>query len=290
MRRGINTCHVPTIFMVVQSPSFLCQTTLIPEQDLDLSFYVTHWFNLPSYWAFDSLKDLEEALEKHDSRGRIFGKALSGGVYPVLADKEIMLCISKSGERGSTYGGNPLGPTGPTAPIGPVGPTSPTYTSLSNSGSSTPSVTIPLNNSSSISTSSPSPSDHSSSSKKIVPIVLGIIDNNIKSKLKSIWKNSMINDRDNTTKELDFNNILVTKVSSVQVYHENESEGKGGGGEIYTATHSIASVSTSNLGLVGNNWGNNLEIGEIENGGARKSVNSEFSHFSMTGIHGLEEF
>jgi len=41
----------------------------------------------------------------------ILGKALSGGVYPVscvLADKDIMLVI-KSGEHGSTYGGNPLG-------------------------------------------------------------------------------------------------------------------------------------------------------------------------------------
>jgi len=40
----------------------------------------------------------------------ILGKALSGGVLPVsavLADDEIMLTI-KSGEHGSTYGGNPL--------------------------------------------------------------------------------------------------------------------------------------------------------------------------------------
>jgi ornithine--oxo-acid transaminase len=40
----------------------------------------------------------------------ILGKALSGGVYPisaVLADDEIMLCI-KSGEHGSTFGGNPI--------------------------------------------------------------------------------------------------------------------------------------------------------------------------------------
>jgi ornithine--oxo-acid transaminase len=40
----------------------------------------------------------------------ILGKALSGGVLPssaVLADDEIMLCI-KSGEHGSTFGGNPL--------------------------------------------------------------------------------------------------------------------------------------------------------------------------------------
>ena len=41
----------------------------------------------------------------------ILGKALSGGVFPVsavLADDDIMLCF-KSGEHGSTYGGNPLG-------------------------------------------------------------------------------------------------------------------------------------------------------------------------------------
>ena len=41
----------------------------------------------------------------------IFGKALSGGVYPVsavLADDDIMLCI-KPGEHGSTFGGNPVG-------------------------------------------------------------------------------------------------------------------------------------------------------------------------------------
>jgi ornithine--oxo-acid transaminase len=41
----------------------------------------------------------------------ILGKALSGGVMPVsavLANDEIMLCI-KSGEHGSTFGGNPLG-------------------------------------------------------------------------------------------------------------------------------------------------------------------------------------
>lgn len=41
----------------------------------------------------------------------ILGKALSGGLYPVsavLADKDVMLCI-RSGEHGSTYGGNPLG-------------------------------------------------------------------------------------------------------------------------------------------------------------------------------------
>jgi ornithine--oxo-acid transaminase len=40
----------------------------------------------------------------------IVGKALSGGYYPVsavLCDKHIMLCM-KSGEHGSTYGGNPL--------------------------------------------------------------------------------------------------------------------------------------------------------------------------------------
>ncbi len=40
----------------------------------------------------------------------ILGKALSGGVYPisaVLANDEIMLCI-KSGEHGSTFGGNPI--------------------------------------------------------------------------------------------------------------------------------------------------------------------------------------
>ncbi|HYQ59324.1 MAG TPA: ornithine--oxo-acid transaminase, partial [Draconibacterium sp.] len=40
----------------------------------------------------------------------VLGKALSGGVYPVscvLADDEIMLTI-KSGEHGSTYGGNPI--------------------------------------------------------------------------------------------------------------------------------------------------------------------------------------
>ena len=40
----------------------------------------------------------------------LFGKALSGGVYPVsavLTSKEIMLCI-KPGEHGSTYGGNPV--------------------------------------------------------------------------------------------------------------------------------------------------------------------------------------
>ncbi len=40
----------------------------------------------------------------------ILGKALSGGVFPVsavLADDEVMLCI-KSGEHGSTFGGNPL--------------------------------------------------------------------------------------------------------------------------------------------------------------------------------------
>lgn len=39
------------------------------------------------------------------------GKALSAGVYPVsavMADKDVMLCISP-GEHGSTYGGNPLG-------------------------------------------------------------------------------------------------------------------------------------------------------------------------------------
>jgi len=41
----------------------------------------------------------------------LLGKALSGGVYPVsavLADKDIMTCL-KSGEHGSTFGGNPLG-------------------------------------------------------------------------------------------------------------------------------------------------------------------------------------
>jgi len=41
----------------------------------------------------------------------LLGKALSGGVYPVsavLADRSIMSCL-KSGEHGSTYGGNPLG-------------------------------------------------------------------------------------------------------------------------------------------------------------------------------------
>ena len=41
----------------------------------------------------------------------VIGKALSGGYYPVsaaLADKEIMLSV-KTGEHGSTYGGNPLG-------------------------------------------------------------------------------------------------------------------------------------------------------------------------------------
>ncbi len=41
----------------------------------------------------------------------ILGKALSGGVFPVsavLANRDIMLCI-KSGQHGSTYGGNPLG-------------------------------------------------------------------------------------------------------------------------------------------------------------------------------------
>ncbi len=40
----------------------------------------------------------------------ILGKALSGGTYPVsavLANDEIMLCI-KSGQHGSTYGGNPI--------------------------------------------------------------------------------------------------------------------------------------------------------------------------------------
>lgn len=40
----------------------------------------------------------------------LLGKALSGGLLPisvVLSSKEIMLCI-KSGEHGSTYGGNPL--------------------------------------------------------------------------------------------------------------------------------------------------------------------------------------
>jgi len=40
----------------------------------------------------------------------LLGKAISGGVLPlsvVLSSKEIMLCI-KSGEHGSTYGGNPL--------------------------------------------------------------------------------------------------------------------------------------------------------------------------------------
>jgi len=40
----------------------------------------------------------------------ILGKALSGGVFPVsavLADDEIMLCI-KSGQHGSTFGGNPV--------------------------------------------------------------------------------------------------------------------------------------------------------------------------------------
>ena len=41
----------------------------------------------------------------------VLGKALSGGVYPVsavLAQKSVMLTI-RSGEHGSTYGGNPLG-------------------------------------------------------------------------------------------------------------------------------------------------------------------------------------
>jgi len=40
----------------------------------------------------------------------LLGKALSGGLLPisvVLSNKEIMLCL-KSGEHGSTYGGNPL--------------------------------------------------------------------------------------------------------------------------------------------------------------------------------------
>jgi ornithine--oxo-acid transaminase len=40
----------------------------------------------------------------------ILGKALSGGMMPIsciLADREIMLCISP-GEHGSTFGGNPL--------------------------------------------------------------------------------------------------------------------------------------------------------------------------------------
>jgi len=40
----------------------------------------------------------------------LLGKALSGGLLPVsavLSSKEVMLCI-KSGEHGSTYGGNPL--------------------------------------------------------------------------------------------------------------------------------------------------------------------------------------
>ena len=40
----------------------------------------------------------------------LFGKALSGGAYPVsavLSSKEIMLCI-QPGEHGSTYGGNPV--------------------------------------------------------------------------------------------------------------------------------------------------------------------------------------
>jgi len=40
----------------------------------------------------------------------LLGKALSGGLLPVsvvLSSKEIMLCI-KTGEHGSTYGGNPL--------------------------------------------------------------------------------------------------------------------------------------------------------------------------------------
>lgn len=40
----------------------------------------------------------------------LLGKAISGGILPlsvVLSSKEIMLCI-KSGEHGSTYGGNPL--------------------------------------------------------------------------------------------------------------------------------------------------------------------------------------
>lgn len=43
----------------------------------------------------------------------ILGKALGAGVVPVsavLADKDIMLCI-KSGEHGSTFGGNPLAST-----------------------------------------------------------------------------------------------------------------------------------------------------------------------------------
>ncbi|KAJ7055318.1 hypothetical protein C8F01DRAFT_1160152, partial [Mycena amicta] len=41
----------------------------------------------------------------------LFGKALSGGVYPVsavLANNDVMLCIQPS-EHGSTYGGIPLG-------------------------------------------------------------------------------------------------------------------------------------------------------------------------------------
>ena len=40
----------------------------------------------------------------------ILGKALSGGVFPVsavLANNEVMMCI-KTGEHGSTFGGNPL--------------------------------------------------------------------------------------------------------------------------------------------------------------------------------------
>jgi len=43
--------------------------------------------------------------------GALFGKALSGGFYPVsavLADKPVLGLI-KPGEHGSTFGGNPLG-------------------------------------------------------------------------------------------------------------------------------------------------------------------------------------